>query len=127
MFKGLVGLGSLIKQAQEMGGRLQAVKEEMRTRRVNGSAGGGMVTVEVNGLNEVLACRIDPQLFASGDRELIEDMVASAVNQALGKAKELHTEAMKSIAGGMPIPGLDAFVDKLMTDEDDGGNNPIGN
>ncbi len=117
MFKGLSGIGSLLKQAQEMGGRMQEINEELKTRRTTGSAGGDMVTVEVNGLNEVLACRIDPQLIDSGDRELIEDLVASAVNQALTKAKELHAEAMQSLTGGMQMPGLDEAMKKMMGGE----------
>ncbi len=114
MFKGLSGIGSLLKQAQEMGGRMQAVNQELKSRRATGSAGGEMVTVEVNGLNEVLGCRIDQQLIDGGDRELIEDLVASAVNQALIKAKELHAEAMQSLTGGMELPGLDEAMKKLM-------------
>ncbi len=114
MFKGLSGIGSLLKQAQEMGGRMQAVNEELKSRRATGSAGGEMVTVEVNGLNEVLGCRIDQQLIDGGDRELIEDLVASAVNQALIKAKELHAEAMQSLTGGMQLPGLDEAMKKMM-------------
>ena len=113
MFKGLSGIGSLLKQAQEMGGRMQAINEELKSRRTSGSAGGEMVTVEINGLNEVLSCRIDQQLIDGGDRELIEDLVASAVNQALTKAKELHADAMKSLTGGMQLPGLDEAMKKL--------------
>ena len=103
MFKGLgnlANLGSLIKQAQQMGGRLQQISEELKTRRADGTAGGGMVTVEVNGVGEVLSCRIDPSLIAAGDRELIEDLLPAAVNQALAKAKQLHAEAMKSMTDG---------------------------
>ena len=117
MFKGLSGIGSLLKQAQEMGGRMQEINEELKTRRATGSAGGEMVTVEVNGLNEVLGCRIDQQLIDAGDRELLEDLIASAVNQALAKAKELHAEAMKSLTGGMQIPGLDEAIGNLMNNE----------
>ena len=119
MFKGLTGIGSLLKQAQEMGGRMQEINEDLRTRRATGSAGGEMVTVEVNGLNEILGCRIDQQLIDQGDRELLEDLVASAVNQALTKAKELHAEAMKSLTGGMELPGLDEAMKKLMGGENE--------
>jgi len=114
VFKGLSGIGSLLKQAQEMGGRMQAINEELKSRRTTGSAGGEMVTIEVNGLNEILGCRIDQQLIDAGDRELIEDLVASAVNQALTKAKELHAEAMQSLTGGMQLPGLDEAMKKMM-------------
>ena len=98
-----------------MGGRMQEIKDELKTRRATGSAGGEMVTVEVNGLNEVLGCRIDQQLIDGGDRELLEDLVASATNQALAKAKEMHAEAMRSLTGGMQIPGLDDAMEKLMS------------
>ena len=63
------------------------ITEEMKKRRVTGTAGGGMVEIEVNGLMEVLRCRIDPQLFAQNDRELIEDLVVAAVNQAIAQGQ----------------------------------------
>ena len=116
MFKGLgnlANLGSLIKQAQQMGSKLQQVTEELKTRRAEGTAGGGMITVEVNGIGEVLCCRIDPSLIAAGDRELIEDLLPAAVNQALAKAKGLHAEAMKSMADGLDVPGLNAMLAQL--------------
>jgi nucleoid-associated protein EbfC len=116
VFKGLgnlANLGSLIKQAQQMGSKLQQVTEELKTRRAEGAAGGGMITVEVNGIGEVLRCRIDPSLIASGDRELVEDLLPAAVNQALAKAKQLHAEAMKSMADGLDVPGLNAMLAQL--------------
>ncbi len=116
MFKGLgnlANIGSLIKQAQQMGSKLQQVTEELKTRRTEGSSGGGMITVEVNGIGEVLRCRIDPSLIAAGDRELIEDLLPGAVNQALAKAKQLHTEAMKSMTDGLDMPGLNAMLAQL--------------
>ena len=64
MFKGIANLAGLIKQAQQIGGQMGQLTEEMKKRRVEGAAGGGMVEVELNGLMEVLACRIDPELFA---------------------------------------------------------------
>ena len=92
---------------------MQGLGEELRGKRVCGSAGGGMVEMEVNGLMEVLRCRIDPALLAQQDRELLEDLVASAVNQAVGKAKQLHAEAVRTVAGGMPLPGLEQTLSKL--------------
>ncbi|REK10315.1 MAG: YbaB/EbfC family nucleoid-associated protein, partial [Planctomycetota bacterium] len=79
-----------------MGGRLSEISEELKAKRVEGTAGGGLVTAEVNGLGELLTCRIDPSLVESGDRELIEDLVPAAVNAAIAKSKQLHAEAMKS-------------------------------
>ena len=107
MLKGLSNIGSLLKHAQEIGGKMKGLSEELRGRRATGSAGGGMVEVEINGLLEVLGCRIDPALFGQGDRELIEDLLATAVNQALAKGKQLHAEALKSMTGGINVPGLE--------------------
>jgi DNA-binding protein YbaB len=72
-----------------------------------------MVTIEATGLGEVLACRIDPSLVVSGDRELIEDLVPAAVNQALAKAKQLHAEAMQSMTAELDVPGMDAMLSQL--------------
>lgn len=116
MFKGLgnlANLGALVKQAQQMGGKLKEITEELKTKRVEGSAGGGLVTVEVNGLGELLACRIDPSLFASGDREMVEDLVPAAVNQAVERSKKLHAEAMSSVTAGMNLPGLGDMLAQL--------------
>jgi len=63
-----------------------------------------MVEIEINGLIEVLRCQIDPQLFAQGDRELLEDLVTAAVNQAIAKGKQMHAETMKELTGGIPLP-----------------------
>ena len=119
MFKGLAGLGSLLKHAQEIGGRLQGLNEELRKKRATGSAGGGMVEVEVNGLMEVLDCRIDQSLVDQADRELLEDLMATAINQAVAKSRELHAEAMKEMTGGLEIPGMDEALNKML-----GGGQP---
>ena len=110
MFKGLAGLSSLMKQAHEISGRMKGLNEELRARLATGSAGGGMVELEINGVMEVLRCHIDKQLIEQGDCEMIEDLVATAVNQAVGKAKQLHMDAMKSMAGGLDVPGLEAAL-----------------
>lgn len=116
MFKGLGNFAAMLKQAQEIGGRLQALNEELKGRRAVGSAGAGMVEVEVNGLGEVLRVIIDPALVERRDKELIEDLVPAAVNQALAKSKELHAEALKGITGGMNMPGLDDLLAKFNSD-----------
>lgn len=113
MFKGITGLGSLLKQAHQVSAKMQSLNDELRGQRVTGSAGGGMVEIEVNGLVEVLRCRIDPQLLSDGDTELIEDLVVGAVNQAVAQAKQLHAEAIKSVTGGISLPGLDQAMGKF--------------
>jgi DNA-binding YbaB/EbfC family protein len=102
----LANIGSLMKQAQEMSGRMQAMQDELRAKRATGTAGGGLIEVDVNGLAEVLAVRIDPTLIAKQDREMIEDLLPAAFNAAQQKARQMHAEAMQAIAGGLPIGGL---------------------
>jgi DNA-binding YbaB/EbfC family protein len=113
VFKGIAGLGSLLKQAHQVSAKMQNLNDELRGQRVTGSAGGGMVEIEVNGLVEVLRCRIDPRLLSDGDAELIEDLVVGAVNQAVAQAKQLHAEAIKSVTGGISLPGLDQAMGKF--------------
>jgi DNA-binding YbaB/EbfC family protein len=117
VFKGLgnlANLGSLMRQAQQMGGRMEQMKEELKGRRAEGTAGGAMVRIETNGLGEVLRCQIDPSIAT--DRELIEDLVPAAVNQALAKSRELHAEAMKALTAGLELPGLDSVLAQLSGD-----------
>lgn len=109
MFKGLgnlANLGSLMKQAQEMGGKMQQITEELKSRRVTGSAGAGMVEVDASGVGEILAVRIDPSLFAKQDREFVEDLLPAAINAAQQKSKELYAERMQALTGGLDLPGL---------------------
>ncbi len=114
MFKELAGLGTLLKNAHQISGRMQDMAEELRQKRATGSAGAGMVEVDVNGAAEVLACRIEEKLVADGEREMIEELVVAAANQALLKAKQLHAEAMKELTGGMSLPGMDEAMAKFL-------------
>jgi DNA-binding YbaB/EbfC family protein len=113
LFKGITNLAGLLKQAQQVGSRLQQVSDELKQRRATGAAGGGMVEVEVNGLGQVLRLSIDPALVEMKDRDLLEDLIPAATNQALAKAKDLHAEVIKDITGGMNLPGLDEVLSKV--------------
>lgn len=113
MLKGLGNIADLMKQAQQMGGRMQEINASLKSKTIEGTAGGGMVTVEINGLSEVLRCTIEPKLIEQQDREMIEDLVVAATNQAITRAKELHAESMKDLAGGINLPGLDEALGQL--------------
>jgi DNA-binding YbaB/EbfC family protein len=102
-----------MKQAQQMGTKMEAINARLQSERASGSAGGEMVVVEINGLSQVLRVKIDPLLMQSGDVEMIEDLTAAAVNQALAKAKQLHMDAMKSLTEGMDVPGLDDALARM--------------
>ena len=118
MFKGITNLASMLKQAQQVGGRLQQVNDELKNRRAIGRAGGGMVEVEVNGLGQMLKLTLDPGLVERNDRELLEDLIPAATNQALAKAKELHAEVIKDIASGVELPGLSEMLGKMTAQEE---------
>ena len=72
---------------------MEKLSAELKIRRTTGASGGGMVEVEINGALEVLGCKIEPQLFAQGDRELLEDLLVAAMNDAVTKGKQLHAGA----------------------------------
>ncbi len=99
-------LGNLMKQAQQMQEKLLKMQEELATRTIEASAGGGMVTVTVNGKSEVMSIKIEKEVVDPEDVEMLEDLVAAAVNEALRKAQEMMQEEMSKVTGGLKIPGL---------------------
>ena len=113
MFKGIGDLAGMLKQAQSMGSRMKEMNEQLSAIRAIGSAGGGLVEGEVNGLGEMIRISIDSTLLEKKDRELIEDLVPAATNTALSKAKEQQARSMQDLAGGMDIPGLSDALQSL--------------
>ena len=113
MFKNLSNLGNLMRQAQEMGGKMQEVNERLQGMRVTAATGGGMVEVEMNGLGQMLRLSIEPALVEKNEREMLEDLIPAAVNEAIRKAKQLHVEEMKSLTDGISVPGLSNAIEKF--------------
>jgi DNA-binding YbaB/EbfC family protein len=113
MFKGLGDMAGLFRQAQEIQSRMRELQERLGTMRLEGTAGGGMVTVTVNGQQKVLSCTIEPSLLAAGDAEILQDLVVSATNQALEKARETAQDELSKISGGMNLPGLGEALSKM--------------
>ena len=109
MFGNLGNLADLMRNAGKIRESVEKATESLGTLHVEGTSGGGAVVAKANGKMEVLSIRIDPKLLSDGDHELLEDLVTAAVNQALTKAREAASESIKSIAGGLPIPGLSGF------------------
>ena len=103
-------MGDLLKQAQEMQERLGKIQEEAATKTVEASAGGGMVTVTANGAMQVIKVVIDPEVIKAEDREMLQDLLVAATNEALRKAKDLMAEEVKSLTGGLGIPGLPGLL-----------------
>jgi DNA-binding YbaB/EbfC family protein len=104
MFKGIGAITSLMKQAQTMGPKMQEAMEELKTKRVTGTAAGGMVSVTANGFGNVLSVEIDPILQEKNDFEMVKDLLPAAINSAIAKSKQLHVEAMQSVTSDLPIP-----------------------
>jgi len=98
--------GKLMKQAKEMQAKMAKIQEELAKKKVEGSSGGGMVKVCMNGQQEVLSVTIDPEVFAEGDREMLEDLIVAALSDARRKALELTKESMADLTGGLSLPGL---------------------
>jgi DNA-binding YbaB/EbfC family protein len=113
----LANLGTILKQAQQMGSTLQNLLDQLKQKRVLGTAGGGLVEVEASGASEILRVTIDPSLVARQDREMIEDLLPAAINQALARARELHSEALDSATQSLQLPGLSEALTKLTGDD----------
>jgi DNA-binding YbaB/EbfC family protein len=101
-----MGMGDILKQAQKMQEQMQKIQDELGNLEVEGSAGGGMVTVTANGKQEIIGIKIDQQVVDPDDVEMLEDLVVAAVNQALQKAQEIANDEMGKAAGGMLPPGF---------------------
>ena len=102
MFNQLGNFADLIKNAGKIRESAEKAAENLAQVQVEGISGGGTVTAKVNGKLEVLSIRIDPKLLADGDAELLEDLVAAAVNDALVKAREAMAQSFMNMTGGLP-------------------------
>jgi len=101
-------MADILKQAQALQSKLTELQAEAERKTVEASAGGGMVTAVVNGKLQVLSIHIDPQVLSAEDREMLQDLVTAAVNEAIRKAQQMMAEAMSRVTGGLKIPGFGA-------------------
>lgn len=99
-------MANLMKQAQAMQEQMVKLQEQAATKTVTGTAGGGMVTVTANGAMQIVSVAIDAEAVKSGDVDMLQDMVVAATNDALRKAREMMTEEMKGLTGGLSLPGM---------------------
>jgi nucleoid-associated protein EbfC len=102
----MAGLGDLMKQAQRLKAEMDRIQAEAATKTVEGSAGGGMVTVVANGKGELLSLKIDPTAVREEDLEMLQDLIVASVNDALRKARELLAQEVSRLTGGFGLPGL---------------------
>ena len=103
------GMKNIIKKAQELQSQMEQAQQELNTIEIEGQSGGGMVTAKVNGHKELITLNIDPEIL-NEDKEMIEDLIVAAVNQALQNVSQATEEKMNSITGGMAgklkFPGI---------------------
>lgn len=108
-FPGMGNMGNinnLMKQAKKMQEQMMKVQEELEEKTVEASAGGGVVTVVVNGKKELLEINIDPSVVDPDDVEMLQDLVIAAANEALRMAEEMMQSEMAKLTGGMGLPGM---------------------
>ncbi len=99
-------VNSIMQQAQQMQAKLIEIQQELAKKNVQGSAGGGMVTVTVNGRGEVMTVAVEKELLTPDEQEMLQDLIVAATNDGLRKAKELGRQEMGKLTGGLNLPGL---------------------
>lgn len=99
-------MNQLMKQAQQMQAKMTTLQKELETREVEASSGGGMVKVKVNGKQELLDIKINPECVDPNDVDMLQDLVKAAVNEAVKDSQEMVSSAMSKVTGGLSIPGL---------------------
>ena len=103
-------ISSLMKQAQEMQSKMRDVQEKLSKMTITGSAGGGMVEVVVNGQGDVVSVKIEDPLISVDEKDMLQDLIASATNDGIRKAKELSKQEMGNLTAGMNLPDLTNFM-----------------
>ena len=99
-------INAMLQQAQKMQADMAAKQEELEAREYEVSAGGGAVTVKINGKKEILSVKIEPEVVDPDDVETLEDLIVAAVNEAIKKVEATSSEEMQKITGSMGIPGM---------------------
>jgi DNA-binding YbaB/EbfC family protein len=103
---GKKGMKDLMKQAQKMQQDLAKAQEELANKIVEGSAGGGMVKVEMNGKNQIISLKIDKEVVDPEDVEMLEDLIIAAINEAQEKITQTSQDELSKLTGGINIPGM---------------------
>jgi DNA-binding YbaB/EbfC family protein len=99
-------INQVMQQAQHFQKRMADVQNEMADRQITSAVGGGMVTVTVNGKNELLAIKIEPEVINADDPNMLQDLIVAGVNDAMRRAREAMQAEMRQVTGGLDIPGL---------------------
>ena len=100
------GFGNIMKEAQKLQQQMEALQAEVGKKKVQATAGGGMVTVEANGKQEILSIKIDREVINPEDAQMLEDLVLAACNEALRQSREMVQAEMGKLTAGLKIPGI---------------------
>lgn len=100
------GMAQLMKQANQMQMKMKKTQEELATKEYEAASGGGAVKVKVNGDHKIISLTVDPEVMKSGDVEMLQDLITTAVNEAMKVAKDTSAKEMEKITGGLNIPGM---------------------
>jgi DNA-binding YbaB/EbfC family protein len=101
-----VNIGQIAKMAQQMQTQMAQVQEELKEATIEATAGGGAVRVVITGAQEIRSVQIDPSAVDAEEVDLLQDLVMAAVNEAIGRSKQLAEERLSAVAGGMGLPGM---------------------
>ena len=100
------GMGSILKQAKVMQDKMADIQKELANKTIEFASGGGMVNVTINGRQEIVSIRVDPSVINPNDVDMLQDLIAAAVNGAIKRSQEMMSEEMEKVTAGLNIPGL---------------------
>ncbi len=99
-------INSIMQQAQQMQAKMAEIQRSLEQKTITGNAGGGMVSVTVNGKGDLLSISIENEMISLDEKNMLQDLIVAATNDAIRRARQLGQEEMKQLTGGMNIPGL---------------------
>ena len=108
--KGMPNMGNLMKQAQQFQNRMAKLQQELEKKTIEATSGGGMVTVVVNGQQELVSIKIDPEVVDPEDIEMLQDLVLAAVNDGMARAKKMVNDEMGKLTGGLNLPNIPGLM-----------------
>ncbi|OQW51115.1 MAG: nucleoid-associated protein [Proteobacteria bacterium SG_bin7] len=100
------GMQQFVKQANQMQTKLKKLQDELDTREYEATSGGGAVTAKIKGDSQLLSLRVSDDVFKSGDKDMLQDLILTAVNEVIKKAKETSAAEMEKVTGALKMPGL---------------------
>jgi nucleoid-associated protein EbfC len=108
--KGMPNMGNLMKQAQQFQNKMARLQQELGQKTIEATAGGGMVTVVVNGQQELVSIKIDPEVVDPDDIDMLQDLVLAAVNDGMARAKKMVNDEMGKLTGGLNLPNIPGLM-----------------